>query len=139
MRMFGGELPGLRSSISFGTALETASNRRFGDPSRNQSRLTEGFTDEFFDTYHLIHPRSEPYYDERVKLYELYHHLNVSPSTVHVPSCPPTRAHRRYSPRGWIGSLLTHKHTLIFGGGYKAGALKIMRSLITWAQSVRKP
>ncbi|WVQ79553.1 hypothetical protein IAT38_001652 [Cryptococcus sp. DSM 104549] len=35
-----------------------------------------GFSDAFYEEYHKIHPRSQPYYDERQKLYELYHHLN---------------------------------------------------------------
>lgn len=35
-----------------------------------------GFSYEFYDEYHQVHPRSSPYYDERQKLYELYHHLN---------------------------------------------------------------
>ncbi|WVQ75264.1 hypothetical protein IAR50_004877 [Cryptococcus sp. DSM 104548] len=35
-----------------------------------------GFNAEFYDEYHKVHPRSEPHYDERQKLYELYHHLN---------------------------------------------------------------
>lgn len=38
---------------------------------------TPGFGPEFFDEYHKIHPRSEPHYEQRIKLYELYHHLNV--------------------------------------------------------------
>ncbi|WWD20015.1 hypothetical protein CI109_104488 [Kwoniella shandongensis] len=62
-----------------------------------------GFSSEFYEEYHKIHPKSQPYYDERQKLYELYHHLN---------------------------------HTLMFGGGYKSGALGIMRSLISWAETV---
>ena len=36
-----------------------------------------GFSKGFFEAYHDIHPRSSPYYEERQKLYELYHHLNV--------------------------------------------------------------
>ena len=31
-----------------------------------------------------------------------------------------------------------YQHTLIFGGGYKGGAMAIMRSLIRWAESVDK-
>ncbi|WRT69381.1 uncharacterized protein IL334_006365 [Kwoniella shivajii] len=60
-----------------------------------------GFSKDFYDAYHAIHPKSQPYHDQRQKLYELYHHLN---------------------------------HTLMFGGGYKSGALSIMRSLNTWAR-----
>lgn len=32
-----------------------------------------GFTAEFFDAYHKVIPRVEPHYNERIKLYELYH------------------------------------------------------------------
>ncbi|ORY35032.1 Fructosamine/Ketosamine-3-kinase [Naematelia encephala] len=35
-----------------------------------------GFSSAFYEAYHEIHPKSEPYYEERQKLYELYHHLN---------------------------------------------------------------
>ncbi|WWC95253.1 hypothetical protein V866_002112 [Kwoniella sp. B9012] len=35
-----------------------------------------GFSKDFYDAYHAIHPKSQPHYDERQKLYELYHHLN---------------------------------------------------------------
>lgn len=38
---------------------------------------SSGFSAAFFDEYHKHHPRSGPYYDQRQKLYELYHHLNV--------------------------------------------------------------
>lgn len=40
----------------------------------------------FYEKYHSRLPRSEPHHEERMKLYELYHHLNhylmfgVSPS-----------------------------------------------------------
>lgn len=43
-----------------------------------------GFSYEFYDEYHLVHPRSSPYYDERQKLYELYHHLNVRFYVLHT-------------------------------------------------------
>ncbi|ETS61915.1 hypothetical protein PaG_04025 [Moesziomyces aphidis] len=56
-----------------------------------------GFTQDFFDAYHEVMPKTEPYYDQRVRLYELYHHLN---------------------------------HTLMFQGGYRSGAVAIMKSLI---------
>ena len=32
-----------------------------------------GFTQDFFDAYHEAIPRTEPYYNERLRLYELYH------------------------------------------------------------------
>ena len=53
----------------------------------------------FLQEYHNICPKTEPIeeYEDRVALYELYHHLN---------------------------------HYAIFGGGYKGGAMSIMRDLI---------
>lgn len=41
-----------------------------------------GFTGEFFDAYHKIIPRCEPHYNERIKLYELYHQYVCSPTFV---------------------------------------------------------
>ncbi|OCF39228.1 fructosamine kinase [Kwoniella heveanensis CBS 569] len=35
-----------------------------------------GFSQDFYEAYHAIHPKSQPHYDQRQKLYELYHHLN---------------------------------------------------------------
>lgn len=32
-----------------------------------------GFTQDFFQAYHEVIPKTEPYYDERLLLYELYH------------------------------------------------------------------
>lgn len=46
-----------------------------------------GFSHEFYDEYHKVHRRSSPYYDERQKLYELYHHLNVRPSFLRIIAC----------------------------------------------------
>ncbi|GAC93870.1 fructosamine-3-kinase [Pseudozyma hubeiensis SY62] len=62
-----------------------------------------GFTQDFFDAYHEVIPRTEPYYNERLRLYELYHHLN---------------------------------HLLMFRGGYRSGAISIMRSLIRFCDKV---
>uniref|UniRef100_V5F261 protein-ribulosamine 3-kinase n=1 Tax=Kalmanozyma brasiliensis (strain GHG001) TaxID=1365824 RepID=V5F261_KALBG len=62
-----------------------------------------GFTRDFFDAYHAVIPRTEPYYNERLRLYELYHHLN---------------------------------HLLMFRGGYRSGAVSIMRSLIQFCDNV---
>ncbi|KAJ5477328.1 hypothetical protein N7539_007472 [Penicillium diatomitis] len=58
-----------------------------------------GFGPDFFDQYHRIVPKTEPVeeYDDRIRLYELYHHLN---------------------------------HQAIFGGGYRSGAMSIMKKLI---------
>lgn len=35
-----------------------------------------GFTSQCFHAYHQVLPRAQPGYDQRVRLYELYHHLN---------------------------------------------------------------
>lgn len=67
MRVFGGQSIGISGMIR----------------SVDQS----GFSPEFFDEYHKVHPRSEPYYEERQKLYQLYHHLNVSLSRISLV-CP---------------------------------------------------
>ncbi|ORX38044.1 Fructosamine/Ketosamine-3-kinase [Kockovaella imperatae] len=66
------------------------------------TKMFGGFTNDFYDAYHEIHPRSERY-DQLIQLYELYHHLN---------------------------------HTLMFGTMYKEGALRIMKSLTAWAETV---
>ena len=57
-----------------------------------------GFGTSFLNEYHKICPKTEPTseYDDRISLYELYHHLN---------------------------------HHAIFGGGYRFGAISIMRKL----------
>ncbi|KAH7126665.1 Fructosamine/Ketosamine-3-kinase [Dendryphion nanum] len=58
-----------------------------------------GFGGKFLEDYHQLCPKSEPIkeYEDRVKLYELYHHLN---------------------------------HYALFGGGYRSGAVGIMRDLM---------
>jgi protein-ribulosamine 3-kinase len=58
-----------------------------------------GFSSSFFKEYHSICPRAEPIaeYEDRIKLYEAYHHLN---------------------------------HQAIFGGGYKSGAMSLLRGLL---------
>ncbi|ORX98681.1 Fructosamine/Ketosamine-3-kinase [Clohesyomyces aquaticus] len=62
-------------------------------------KMFGGFGGSFLKEYHQLCPKTEPVdeYEDRVKLYELYHHLN---------------------------------HYALFGGGYKSGAVSIMRSLI---------
>jgi len=75
-----------------------------------------GFTKDFFDEYHKIHPRSEPHYEERQVLYELWHHLNVG-------CCGPVR---------WCGA--DGQHTLMFGGSYKSGSMRMMKQLNSWAE-----
>ncbi|KAK4543453.1 hypothetical protein LTR36_005596 [Oleoguttula mirabilis] len=58
-----------------------------------------GFGGSFLEEYHRLVPKTEPVaeYADRVRLYELYHHLN---------------------------------HYALFGGGYKSGAVSIMRDLV---------
>ncbi|KAK0752477.1 Fructosamine/Ketosamine-3-kinase [Schizothecium vesticola] len=62
-------------------------------------RMFGGFGREFWDEYERLVRRAEPMEDwkGRVKLYELYHHLN---------------------------------HWVLFGGGYRGGAMRIMKELI---------
>ncbi|EME86944.1 uncharacterized protein MYCFIDRAFT_30675 [Pseudocercospora fijiensis CIRAD86] len=62
-------------------------------------KMFGGFGASFLKEYHELVPKTEPVeeYEDRVKLYELYHHLN---------------------------------HHALFGGGYRSGAVSIMRSLI---------
>jgi protein-ribulosamine 3-kinase len=61
-------------------------------------RMFGGFGGAFIKEYHSLVPKTEPVeeYEDRVKLYESYHHLN---------------------------------HWAIFGGGYKRGAVGILRAL----------
>lgn len=58
-----------------------------------------GFGGSFMKEYHSLLPKTEPVeeYEDRVKLYESYHHLN---------------------------------HWAIFGGGYKSGAIRILKGLV---------
>ncbi|KAH9829514.1 Fructosamine kinase [Teratosphaeria destructans] len=62
-------------------------------------RMFGGFGSEFEKEYHGLVPKTEPVeeYEDRVRLYELYHHLN---------------------------------HHALFGGGYRSGAVSIMKDLI---------
>ena len=42
------------------------------------TRMFGGFSEEFYESYHSILPPDEPReeYEQRMELYELYHHLN---------------------------------------------------------------
>ncbi|KJZ72003.1 hypothetical protein HIM_08564 [Hirsutella minnesotensis 3608] len=62
-------------------------------------RMFGGFGSGFWAEYEKLVPKAEPKaeWDDRLKLYELYHHLN---------------------------------HFAIFGGGYRSGAMSIMKRLI---------
>lgn len=62
-------------------------------------KMFGGFGGGFVQEYHQLVPKTEPVeeYNDRVALYELYHHLN---------------------------------HHAMFGGGYRSGAVSIMKNLI---------
>ena len=62
-------------------------------------KMFGGFGGSFLKEYHKLVPKTEPAdeYEDRVALYELYHHLN---------------------------------HHALFGGGYRSGAVQIMKGLI---------
>jgi protein-ribulosamine 3-kinase len=62
-------------------------------------KMFGGFGGKFLEQYHELVPKTEPVseYEDRIKLYELYHHLN---------------------------------HWAMFGGGYKSGAMSMMKDLI---------
>ena len=62
-------------------------------------KMFGGFGGSFLKEYHKLVPKTEPAeeYEDRVALYELYHHLN---------------------------------HHALFGGGYRSGAVSIMKNLI---------
>jgi protein-ribulosamine 3-kinase len=62
-------------------------------------RMFGGFGSGFMEDYHKLVPKTEPVeeYEDRVKLYEVYHHLN---------------------------------HWAIFGGGYRGGAVSILKGLV---------
>jgi protein-ribulosamine 3-kinase len=62
-------------------------------------KMFGGFGGSFLKEYHQLVPKTAPVdeYDDRVALYELYHHLN---------------------------------HHALFGGGYRSGAVSIMKKLI---------
>ena len=62
-------------------------------------RMFGGFGAGFVREYHELVPKTEPVeeYEDRVRLYEVYHHLN---------------------------------HWAIFSGGYRSGALSILKGLV---------
>ena len=47
-----------------------------GEAELGMMHMFGGFTRECFDAYHDVVPKSEPYYEERMQLYQLYHQLN---------------------------------------------------------------
>lgn len=63
-------------------------------------KMFGGYSTDFFDAYHQVIPKAQPHYEQRIDMYEAYHHLN---------------------------------HFVIFGGGYRAGTVRIFKKLIEWA------
>ncbi|KAL9934838.1 hypothetical protein V8E36_006613 [Tilletia maclaganii] len=47
-----------------------------GETELGMTHMFGGFTSDFYDAYHKVLPKSQPHYEERMQLYELYHHLN---------------------------------------------------------------
>lgn len=39
-------------------------------------KMFGGYGSEFFDAYHSIIPKAEPFYEQRIDMYEAFHHLN---------------------------------------------------------------
>lgn len=39
-------------------------------------KMFGGFSSDFFEAYHDVIPKAQPYYQERQEMYEAYHHLN---------------------------------------------------------------
>jgi protein-ribulosamine 3-kinase len=80
-------------------------------------RMFGGFGAVFLKEYHSLCPKTEPAseYEDRIALYELYHHLNH---------------HVRTNIIMGIIQLLTDFRQAMFGGGYRSGAISIMQKLI---------
>lgn len=57
---------------------DPASYYGHGEADLGITHMFGGFSSAFYDAYHEVHPRSAPWYGERMVLYECYHHLNVS-------------------------------------------------------------
>ncbi|KAE8227421.1 hypothetical protein CF319_g117 [Tilletia indica] len=47
-----------------------------GEAELGIAQMFGGFTQDFYEAYHEIRPKIQPHYEERIRLYELYHHLN---------------------------------------------------------------
>lgn len=39
-------------------------------------KMFGGYSNEFFEAYHSVIPKAEPFYDQRIEMYEAFHHLN---------------------------------------------------------------
>lgn len=82
-------------------------------------KMFGGFGGTFLNEYHSICPKSEPQeeYDDRVALYELYHHLNHHGKRRIV-----------HHTRGYYGR--ADDPQALFGGGYRSGAMSIISKLL---------
>ncbi|BEJ11465.1 hypothetical protein CspHIS471_0108870 [Cutaneotrichosporon sp. HIS471] len=63
-------------NVAGATIYDPAGYYGHGEADLGMTRMFGGFSQAFYDAYHSIHPKSQPYYDQRIRLYELYHHLN---------------------------------------------------------------
>lgn len=84
-----------------------------------------GFGGDFLKEYHSICPKTEPVeeYDDRVMLYELYHHLNHHAMYVHRS--------------GNVDDSLTSQFPR-FGGHYRHGAISMIKTLLKKYGNQRK-
>ncbi|BEI88189.1 uncharacterized protein CcaverHIS019_0109070 [Cutaneotrichosporon cavernicola] len=63
-------------NVAGATIYDPAGYYGHGEADLGMTRMFGGFSQAFYDAYHSIHPQSQPHYDQRIRLYELYHHLN---------------------------------------------------------------
>ena len=92
-----GKLPGMRESED--VVFDSSACYAHSEFELGIMKMFGGFGGSFLKEYHGLVPKTEPAdeYEDRVDLYELYHHLN---------------------------------HHALFGGGYRSGAVHIMKHLI---------
>lgn len=92
-----GKLPGMQESEDI--VFDSSACYAHSEFELGIMKMFGGFGAKFLKEYHDLVPKTEPLdeYEDRVKLYELYHHLN---------------------------------HHALFGGGYRSGAVAIMKDLI---------
>lgn len=88
--------------------------------------MFSGVSKPFFEAYHEVIPKLEPYYEERQQLYELYHQLN------HAALCKHISLNLRYDCE------LRAEWYAVGGGGYASGASRIMSKLLAWEKSLKK-
>lgn len=94
-----GNLPGMKDGGVEDVVFDPSACYAHGEYELGIMKMFGGFGAGFLREYHGLVPKTEPQdeYEDRVALYELYHHLN---------------------------------HHALFGGGYRSGAMSIMRRLI---------